>query len=151
MTRDPKLSDYYASRLDDPNQVTVHIGYESITDEDHENSPHMRQRITGVLGKHFKNTVRICSSSQDTHEALRICRMKRPKVAIISIRLEPTPDVSLYKLLKGLRELGIKIVVAYKESEAKADDERILGLRMVTRMRVKNIEKDFGVVLAALE
>ena len=140
---------YYASRREDPNLTRIHVGYESITDEDHTDSPHMRQRITGILQKRFPGTDVVCLSA-DTEEARRNCISKNVDIALISIHLPSTETLSLKRLVEVLQKANIKVVILYKVSEALPEDEQILTMEGVTTIRVKRFREDFTTFLETL-
>ena len=127
----------------------IHIGYESITDEDHEKSPYMRIRHTRMINKHFPNC-RVHNLSATIDEALRNCASKKPDIAILSIKLPQDGPHDLVGLIRKLQKLGVKVVILYKVSEAKPEDEKILKVDGVTTIRVKKFQEDFAAFLATL-
>jgi len=75
-------------------KITVHIGYESISDEYHDNSSHWRLIITGEIRKAFPNAL-IVHLSVDTSESLRNCKRIQPDVALLSHTLLEEDGISL--------------------------------------------------------
>ena len=142
-------SNIYASTISNNKRIRLHVGCESITDEDHENSSYMRIRVSRILAKHFPQCV-VCCLSCDTKETLKNCEIKMPDIAFLSIRLPQEDSFSLESLITTLQGLGIKVIILFKVSETQPEDEMILKMPDVTSIRVKKIQEDFKEYLSTL-
>ena len=153
MTKNGK---YYAARPEiqarTQGMVLIHVGAESAKKLGE--SSFLLRRVAGKVEEHGPNC-HVETRSSDTVEALHNCTDRDIEIAVLSINLPESENLSLLQLIDTLLERSIRIVIVYKLSEReglkKTREELLMTPREnVTTMRIKEIDAKFPDVVKAL-
>ena len=126
-------------------KTLVHVGYESVTDDTHKKSPHMRQRIAGVVHKECRNCI-VIHLSEDTEESQRNCVRIRPNIAIISSDLPENDGVTLNNIIRSFIGRGVRVIVLHKKQRPTLE-QGLLKLDLVHFVNVKSLKRGLASLL----